>query len=178
MQANPTFVSIMKAILQSGSEYRIERKGDKILLNGVDTPADMKELRPGSWHILLDGKSVEIEVLHIDKASRNYVLRVNGKQTDVTLRDRFDDLLRELGMDNNAASRVGDLKAPMPGLVVDVPVAEGQSIQKGDTLVILEAMKMENALKATGNAVVKKISVKKGQAVEKNEVLVFLTPAE
>jgi biotin carboxyl carrier protein len=75
-------------------------------------------------------------------------------------------------MDAGSAQKVGDLKAPMPGLVVDIPVKEGDVVKKGDTLVILEAMKMENALKAVGDAVVKKINVKKGQAVDKNTLLV------
>jgi biotin carboxyl carrier protein len=69
---------------------------------------------------------------------------------------------------------VGDLKAPMPGLVVDIPVKEGDTVSKGDTLVILEAMKMENALKAVADATVKKIAVTKGQAVDKNTLLIQL----
>jgi biotin carboxyl carrier protein len=90
------------------------------------------------------------------------------------MRDRFDDLLKELGMDAAASLKVGDLKAPMPGLVVDIPVKEGDTVSKGDTLVILEAMKMENALKAVADATVKKIAVTKGQAVDKNTLLIQL----
>ena len=77
-------------------------------------------------------------------------------------------------MDAGAAGKVMDIKAPMPGLVVDVRVAEGQALKKGDAVVVLEAMKMENILKATADAVVKKVSVKTGAKVEKNEVLVIL----
>lgn len=176
-QILPLFL-IMKATLQDGSAHSLEQKGNKVLIDGVITPFDLKEIRPGSYHVLINGKSVEVEVLLSDKASKKHVLRVNGKTTEVSLRDHYDDLLRELGMDSTSSSRVGDLKAPMPGLVVDVPVQIGQTVQKGDTLVILEAMKMENTLKCTASAVVKKIAVKKGQAVEKNEVLVYLAPAE
>ena len=86
----------------------------------------------------------------------------------------MDELLHELGMDAIASTKVNDLKAPMPGLVLDILVKEGEKINKGDTLIVLEAMKMENSLKAIADATVKKISVKKGNTVEKNQVLVHL----
>ncbi|HNH66215.1 MAG TPA: biotin/lipoyl-binding protein, partial [Bacteroidia bacterium] len=73
------------------------------------------------------------------------------------------------------AQKVNDLKAPMPGLVLDILVSEGQTIQKGDSLLVLEAMKMENNLKAINDAVVKKINVSKGDKVEKNTVLIELS---
>ena len=73
-----------------------------------------------------------------------------------------------------ATPKVNDLKAPMPGLVLDILVKEGDKINKGDTLIVLEAMKMENALKAIADATVKKVSVKKGNTVDKNQVLVQL----
>ena len=63
----------------------------------------------------------------------------------------------------------------MPGLVVDIPVSEGQAVKKGETLLILEAMKMENALKATADVTIGRIAVKKGMAVEKNEMLIQLS---
>jgi biotin carboxyl carrier protein len=62
----------------------------------------------------------------------------------------------------------------MPGLVLNVMVEEGQKIKKGDAILVLEAMKMENILKATSEGEVKKILVKKGDKIEKNQVLVSL----
>jgi biotin carboxyl carrier protein len=76
-------------------------------------------------------------------------------------------------MDKLHSAKVNELKAPMPGLVLDIVVSEGQEVKKGDALVVLEAMKMENILKSPADVVVKKISVKKGTAVEKNQVLVL-----
>ena len=75
-------------------------------------------------------------------------------------------------MDSKSSQKINDLYAPMPGLVVDILVKEGQSIKKGDTIIILEAMKMENSLKAMTDATVKKILVAIGAAVDKNAVLV------
>jgi biotin carboxyl carrier protein len=70
------------------------------------------------------------------------------------------------------ASKVNEIKAPMPGLVLDVRVSEGEAVKKGDAIIVLEAMKMENIIKSPTDGIIKKISVKKGVAVEKNQVLI------
>lgn len=162
----------MKVNLNKSTEYTLQREGNQLLLNDQPAAYDLKEIKPGSYHLLYKGQSFEIEVLQSDIVGKKHQFTINGKKVEAELSDKFDALLKELGMDAGSAQKVGDLKAPMPGLVVDIPVKEGDVVKKGDTLVILEAMKMENALKAVGDAVVKKINVKKGQAVEKNTLLV------
>lgn len=166
------FCYIMKVKLNKHTEFSLQRDGNQLQLNEQPVICDLKELRPGSYHMLYKGQSFEIEVLQTDRNGKKHQFTINGKKVDAELYDRFDALLKELGMDAGAAQKVGDLKAPMPGLVVDIPVKEGDTVKKGDTLLILEAMKMENALKAVGDAVVKKIAVKKGQAVEKNALMI------
>ncbi|MFM9008534.1 MAG: acetyl-CoA carboxylase biotin carboxyl carrier protein subunit [Bacteroidota bacterium] len=160
--------------LSGGKELRIEQESGNLLIDGQNQTYTLSELRPGSYHLLMDGKTHSVEVLESDRSTKQYLLRINGKTVSVGLRDRFDDLLKRLGMDGAGSQKTGHLKAPMPGLVVEVPVSEGQMINKGDTLLVLEAMKMENALKAAADATVKKILVNKGQAVEKNTVLIEL----
>ncbi|HSH65835.1 MAG TPA: acetyl-CoA carboxylase biotin carboxyl carrier protein subunit, partial [Bacteroidia bacterium] len=73
---------------------------------------------------------------------------------------------------NLNTNKINEIKAPMPGLVLDIRVNEGDSIQKGDAVIVLEAMKMENIIKSPVDGTIKKINVKKGLAVEKNQVLV------
>ena len=75
-------------------------------------------------------------------------------------------------MDLLTSNKASDLKAPMPGLVVDVTVSPGDQVKKGDKLLVLEAMKMENILKAPADATVKGVNISKGKTVEKNEVLI------
>lgn len=166
---------MMKVTLNKSTGFELERDGKTLKLNGSPLEYDLREMRPGSYHLLYKGQSFEIEVLTTDPEAKKHLFSVNGKKVEAELKDKFDELLKELGMDASASQKVGDLKAPMPGLVVDVPVKEGDTVKKGETLVILEAMKMENALKAAGDATVKKIMVKKGQAVEKNTVLIQLS---
>ena len=166
---------MLKAKINNNTTYKVEQKEGIRTVNGIEVIADFKTLKPGTYHYLINNKSYNINVIESDKNSKQYQLRINGKNFDVQLRDRYDDLLHELGLDTITAAKISDLKAPMPGLVVDILVQENSVVKKGDTLVILEAMKMENSLKATADTVVKKVMVKKGQAVEKNEVLVQLS---
>jgi biotin carboxyl carrier protein len=77
-----------------------------------------------------------------------------------------------MGMSSATANKVNNIKAPMPGLIINLKVAEGDTVKAGDQLLILEAMKMENILKSPGDGVIKKIKVKKGDSVEKNQVLI------
>ena len=86
--------------------------------------------------------------------------------------DEMGLLLKQLGMDNAGTRLVKELTAPMPGMVVKVEVEAGSVVKKDQALVILEAMKMENVLKAQADGVVQNIEVKQGQAVEKNQVLI------
>jgi biotin carboxyl carrier protein len=81
-------------------------------------------------------------------------------------------LLEKLGMNNAASGKVNNIKAPMPGLIIELKVKTGDTVKAGDQLLILEAMKMENILKSPGEGVVKSVKVKKGDTVEKNQVLI------
>lgn len=75
-------------------------------------------------------------------------------------------------MDNLNSNKVLEMKAPMPGMVLKVLVNAGDEVKKGDNLLILEAMKMENILKSTTDGTVSKVLVKQGDKVEKNQILI------
>lgn len=143
------------------------------MINDVNTEIDLLDSGNNRFHVLRDNKSYEVEILNADLEVKTMTVKVNGRSYDVALTDRYDELLKSLGMDKTAGAKVNEMKAPMPGLVLDVRVTEGQAVSKGDALVVLEAMKMENILKSPADVVVKKIIAKKGTAVEKNEVLVL-----
>jgi biotin carboxyl carrier protein len=104
--------------------------------------------------------------------SNLFQLKVNGKLINVKTLDRMQILLQSMGLDATVGRKLNEIKAPMPGLVVRITVEEGAQVKKGDSLLVLEAMKMENVIKAPGDAVVGKIKVNAGQAVEKNQLLI------
>ena len=83
-------------------------------------------------------------------------------------------MLESMGFGVVADKRHTHIKAPMPGLVLEINVSEGQLVNEGDKILILEAMKMENSLVVPVNATIKKILVSKGQAVDRGQVLVEL----
>jgi biotin carboxyl carrier protein len=165
---------MITAETSSGNSYVIEIKNGSTVVNGKKMDINKLLISPGKSHWIINNRSYYIELLEKGE-NKTYTLRINDKKVTITLKDKMDVLLKELGMDSLNNLKVNDLKAPMPGLVLDIKVTEGQQVKKGDTIIVLEAMKMENALKAIADATVKKIAVIKGTAVEKNQVLVFLS---
>ena len=153
-------------------QYEIENKGDQILVNGEAVQLDLNKINDSAIHVLHNNKSFNTEVVEISRAGKSWRIKVNGNVYEVSLEDHFDQLLKQLGMDNLAASKVSEVKAPMPGLVLKVLVSDGSEVKKGDSLVVLEAMKMENILKSPADGVVNKINVNPGDKVDKNQVLI------
>jgi biotin carboxyl carrier protein len=144
------------------------------ILDGINVPLDILKIREGMYHLVAGDKCYTAEVLSADFATKTFTLRINGEVQHVQVQDDYDRLLHQLGMDVKAAGVVNEIKAPMPGMVLSVLVKENDEIKKGDPLLVLEAMKMENVLKSPGNGVIRKINVKEKQAVEKNQVLINL----
>jgi biotin carboxyl carrier protein len=140
-------------------------------IDGKEFAADISVDSKGHLSIILDHKSVNVEVLEVMSREKKVKLKVNNNIHEVLVEDRFDLLLKEMGMESGAGKEVKDIKAPMPGLVLDVLVKPGETVEKDSPVVILEAMKMENVIKSPSRGVVKSISATKGNAVEKNEVL-------
>lgn len=133
---------------------------------------DIKEVQSQIYSVLHNHKSHEISISKIDRESRTISLTIDGIATQVKYASKMDLLLEKMGIDTSSANKLTVLKAPMPGLVVDWFVKEGDSVQAGDKLLILEAMKMENVIKSTGEGTIKKIHPAKGVAVEKNQLLI------
>ncbi|UYZ62867.1 biotin/lipoyl-containing protein [Hymenobacter weizhouensis] len=143
-----------------------------ITVNGQPFTWDLSPLGNGRYHLLHEGRSYTAELLAADYAAKTISLKLNGQRLELQAKDRFDLLLDKLGMSNAAAGKVNELKAPMPGLIVDIRVTPGQTVQKGDPLLVLEAMKMENILKAPGDGTVAAVKVTLRDNVTKGQVLV------
>jgi acetyl/propionyl-CoA carboxylase alpha subunit len=145
---------------------------DSILLNGQPFAWDVSALGDGRYHVLHNGKSYNAELVTADYTAKIFVLKINGQRVELQAKDRFDQLLDRMGLSSAAAAKVNELKAPMPGLIVDIRVQPGTTVQKGDPLLVLEAMKMENILKAPADGTVSSIKVELRANVTKGQVLV------
>jgi len=159
-------------LTHSNKTFTVKFNGDDILINDDVLNIDISKINDNKFHIIKNYKGFLVEIIAINKAKKEVQLNINGKATTVYVKDELDLLLDKMGMSAIDTNKVDNIKAPMPGLVLDIKVDEGDVIEKGSPLVILEAMKMENIIKSTGGGVVKKIVVKQGQAVEKNELLI------
>lgn len=141
-------------------------------IDGKEFSWDVIEVKNGSFHVIKNNRSYTVEVIKAEMNDKSFLVSVNGNKYQLNVKDKFDELLKSLGLDNLKSKKVNDIKAPMPGLVLDIRVSEGTEVKKGDPILVLEAMKMENILKSPTDGVVKTINVKKGIAVEKNQVLI------
>ncbi|GAB3718185.1 acetyl-CoA carboxylase biotin carboxyl carrier protein subunit [Spirosoma flavus] len=152
--------------------FTIDFTPDGPTLNGTSFDWDLVKLSERSFHILHQNRSYSAEILELNVAEKSVRLKINGHLHQVQLKDRFDLLLEKMGMSSAANARINDLKAPMPGLIVGISIQAGDTVSKGDSLLILEAMKMENVLKSPGDGIIKSIRIGKGDRVEKGQVLV------
>jgi acetyl/propionyl-CoA carboxylase alpha subunit len=162
----------MYKITVNNVQMQVEASHAGKIINGRPFVADIIEIKEGLFHILQNNRSLIAEVIESNFEAKTFLIKVNNHEYNVSVKDKYDELLHEMGFDSAQMKKSGDVKAPMPGLVLSVNVSPGQQIRTGDSLVILEAMKMENVLKAHADGVVKKIFVIKGDKVEKNQVMV------
>lgn len=118
------------------------------------------------------GKSFHGEILENNLENNRVKLKLNHAVYEVHKKGNLDDLIASLGMDKPKIKRIKELQAPMPGRILQLFVEAGQEVQVGDSILSLEAMKMENVLKSDGIGVVKNIQVEIGNVVDKGAVLI------
>ena len=136
--------------------------------------ADLVKRSESEFHLVKDNQSVNARLVETDLTGKKIRVEVAGEVFDVEIKDELDQMLLKMGFGSASQKHVKEIKAPMPGLVMEVAVIEGQEVLEGDKILILEAMKMENSIIIHANATIKKILVKTGQAVEKGQVFVEL----
>jgi len=125
-------------------------------------------------HLVSENQSFHINVLKSDFGLKKYTISVNGNPYEVSIKDELDQLIEKMGLGIKDKQKDSDVKSPMPGLILEINVTEGQEVKEGDELLILEAMKMENILTSPKDGVVKAIHATKGNSVEKGAILIEL----
>lgn len=135
---------------------------------------DQTELSGQKIHLLHNNKSFEIELLENEFINRNYSVKVNGNIYRVNVGTPLDALIKEMGLSLGNDSFEDEIHAPMPGIILEVNVAEGDEVKKDDSLCVLEAMKMENTLTASRDGIVKTVNIAKGDTVDKGKLLIEL----
>jgi biotin carboxyl carrier protein len=136
--------------------------------------ADIIQISRREYNLVKDDRSVNATVVEADCTSKKCRVEVEGENFDVEIKEPLDIKLDEMGFNKKASQKISEIKAPMPGLVLEISVSEGQQVSEGDKLLILVAMKMENSIKIGVGATIKRIAVVAGQAVDKGQLLVEL----
>lgn len=155
-----------------GKEYHIEHEGETLRVNGVTVDFEVS----GD-----DGGILRIDHRHFDVSSIRkeddgmYVLSLNGKRLRIEIEDEIAALLKRVGGDKATKLHSAVVRSPMPGKIARVLVGIGELIEAGQGVLILEAMKMENEIKAPAAGIVKAIHVSESDAVEKNAALIEIS---
>lgn len=159
------------ALRENGKRYKIYiPKDSKPVINGVEKDIDFIEQEDFHYSFDWHGKRFHCELVSRDQ--NKAIIKVNGVEYRFSIESIFSYIRR--GMINNPEKQLNDnnIIAPMPGKIVDIFLSEGDLVNEGEPILILEAMKMQNEITATCNGVIRKIRVQSGQSVMKDELLV------
>ena len=157
----------------------MDKRDNKYIVNH-DTEFSIENLSKGNIEKIGESKYSYLyknknHIIHLfEKEGKTYELKIDGYTFTIEAKDDLDLLIEKLGFNQVASQAMSNVKAPMPGLVLDIMVSVGDQIEKGDSLIILEAMKMENVIKAEGDGEVKSIEVSKGDKVDKGQIMIEL----
>jgi biotin carboxyl carrier protein len=175
------FLTEIKAFIAMEDKVEASVNGKVFLVDSSSVPGDLPKLsgfepelhgdsRAG-FTVAWKGKTYNAFVVQADHQARTYVLRINNRRVEVNLKDSQDKIAEQWGLVSTSNKKINELKSPMPGMVLELLVREGDTVRKGDPLLVLEAMKMENILRSPGELRIAGISVEKGKAVDKNQIL-------
>ncbi len=162
---------MFKVKANNGTTLEVKNTLNKVFINNEEIVTDILNTGDNQFHIIYKNQSFSLSANEIDHENKTCTITINGKKIHFELKDDYAELLEKMGMASGTSKKVNEFKAPMPGLVLRLLVKEGDMVKKGDGLLILEAMKMENILKSVGEGVVKKIHVAEKGKVEKGQLL-------
>lgn len=158
-------------------QHKVDKDSDgNFLFDDKVISWDIQKVNEKLFHIIFENESFISEIISIDTENKKVLFRINGELIDVELKDKFDLLLEKLGMAHLTNKKVNEIKAPMPGSILNVMVKEGETVSKDQPLVILEAMKMENVIKSPIDGEILKVHIQTGENVEKNHKMIEFKP--
>lgn len=159
MKTNPTYQAICK-------NTKIQKNLDEI------ESIPLQNTNSNHFYLLHKNRNYNFEFINADLEKNCVELKIGNKLIQVQINGPIQQLIQSLGYHEGKAKHSDALLAPMPGVVLDILVAPDTAVSKGDPLLVLEAMKMENILRASHDGIVKTIFVLKGDKVEKNKILI------
>lgn len=153
-----------KVKVNSNIEFSISQE-DLLKLDAI-------KISEHKYHVLHHNKSFHSEIAHSNFNAKSYQIKVNKNHYNVDILNALDLLIKDMGFSIGTSKHINFIKAPMPGLILEINVKPGEAVLENDALLILEAMKMENVLISPRDGVIKSISIKKGDTVDKGTLLI------
>lgn len=160
---------------ENGKAYKVRANDcifyfDESEVNSID----LVPLSPATYNCIHHHRSISASIRQASADNKKLTVVIAGETFCIEIKDQLDQMLEQMGFGTGVEKQLTDVKAPMPGLVLEIAVSEGQAVKKGDKILILEAMKMENSIMIPSDATIKRILVSRGQAVDRGQVLVEL----
>ncbi len=157
------------------SDYIVKHEDIETHLSSGDIQSlDLYTRSSDQIHVLHKDKGFDVTLIESNFSSKEYTVSINGNIYKLQIGDVHDQMVASMGLLDVEEERVNDVQAPIPGLIIDIPVKEGQEVKEGDALVVLSAMKMENILVAPNDGIVETIHINLNDAVEKERLLITL----
>ena len=135
---------------------------------------DFNKTSAKSFHLLQNQKSVTAEIVNRDFDNRSYTLNIGGTNYEVSIYNKLDMLISEMGLTAVSQKVVNTIAAPMPGQIVKVDAKVGQEVKENDPILVLEAMKMENVMLAPRDGIIKEVLISGGDIVDKGQIMIGL----
>lgn len=155
-------------------EIEIDENKTGAVINGENVSFEIISQKNGRFLFKSGTKMYKID--NINRDGKEITFSLNGTFLTASVKDGQALLLEKLGFKSEMEASIGHLKAPMPGKILDILVKEGEEVSLGDSVMILEAMKMENELKAPADGILESLHVQKGDNVEKSQPLLDISP--
>jgi pyruvate carboxylase subunit B len=156
----------------NGERQQVEVDGESVHVDSHTVLARLEEIEGTPVRLVTIGSQVHRVVVRRGATRGAYTLWVDGFRFDGEALDERTRAIRDITAESQKASGPASLNAPMPGLIVRVSVAPGDTVQAGQGLIVMEAMKMENELRASAAGIVKNVLVEPGKAVERGTLLI------
>lgn len=153
-------------------KVKVNKNIDFDILETELSELDIVKIGKSKAHILQNNIPFQTEIIQADLDKKQYTIKVNGNTYIVDIADELDELIQKMGFTLGKSKKINEVKSPMPGLILEILVEEGQEVKEDETLLILEAMKMENSITSPRDGILKKIAIKKGEAVDKGVLLI------
>ena len=140
----------------------------------ADTTSELDIIKTSASynHLLHNNKSYKVEFIEENFRNKTYKLKINKNIYNIKINNHLDQIIKDLGFEIGSSKKVDKIIAPMPGLILEISVKVGDEVKENDSLLILEAMKMENVISSPREGIIKSIAAKKGDAVDKNQMLI------